>query len=170
MSNMVARGDGTVPVQGPVGGVDIPVPPEMPIPQGPPGIINPGGYAATQGACTDWARDDAQAAFQTGTAGRRTVTGRRSFSAPPAEDRNEGDNPRPGTRRRFDQTMGPTREGNTGTDSGNSGTQAAGANQPEMNGGMRDISMLLETMKQMFLGQEREDKWGTQRRQEMDGG
>ena len=48
---MVAeRGDGTVLVQGPDGGVDIPVPPEMPVPQGPPGIINPSEYNATQGA------------------------------------------------------------------------------------------------------------------------
>ena len=160
MSNMPAeRGEGTVPVQGPVGGVDIPLPPEMPTPQGPPGIINPGGYAATQGAFTDWVRDNAQAAFQTGTAGRRTATGRRSFSAPPTEDRNEGDNPRPGARRRFDQAMGPTRGNNTGTDSGNSRTQAPGANQPEANGGMRDMSMLLEAMKQMFLGQDKRNKW-----------
>ena len=71
---MVAeRGGGTVPERGPGGGVDVPVPTgpvgEMPVPQGPPGIIDPGDHAAAQGAFTNWVRDNAQAAFQTGTAG-----------------------------------------------------------------------------------------------------
>jgi hypothetical protein len=163
---MVAeRGGGTVPERGPARGVDVPVPivpvGEMPVPQGPPGIIDPGDHAAAQGAFTNRMRDNAQAAFQTGTAGRRTVTGRRSASAPPTEDRDEGDNPCPGTRRRFDQAMGPTRENNTEIkigNSGNPGTQVPGTSQPEPNGRMRDMSVLLEAMKKMFMGQDQGNK------------